>query len=95
MGAGRDDVSGVSIVSLVLAVAGLVTMAVAFLSALSAVWIVGWRAAFSGRFGLLQAPPGVDPAAWRHMRRFWMCYWGALACTILLQFLLFIRPSAM
>lgn len=79
---------------LILLVVDLVMMTVGFLSALSAVWVVGWRTAFSVRFDLHQAPLGVDPAVWRHMRRFWICLFGTGACSILLQFLLFMRYSA-
>jgi len=85
----------VFILVFLLPIAMLVMLTVGLLSAWSAVHIGGWRLLFSGPIGWFQPPSGLDPAVWRHRRRFWTCFFGTLACNILLQFLLFIRPSAM
>jgi hypothetical protein len=76
-----------------LAIAAFVMLAVAVVSAWNAVRLGGWQALLSGHQGWFRAPPGVDPAFWRHRRRFWMCFVGYFACGIVMQASMLVRRS--
>jgi hypothetical protein len=76
-----------------LVIAAVVMFAVAFVSAWIAVRFGGWRATLSGHEGWLRAPPGVDPAFWQHRRRLYMCFYGYVACGIVMQIFMLVRRS--
>jgi hypothetical protein len=83
----------VSILTFLLGIAAVVMLAVAVVSACNAVRLGAWRALLSRHQGWFRAPPGVDPAFWRHGRRFWMCFVGYFACGIVMQAMMLVRRS--
>jgi hypothetical protein len=77
-----------------LVIATLAMSMAASAAAWNAARLVGWRTVLTRPIGWLRPPPGVDPAVWRHKRRFWMCFYGAFAWSMALQLVLFMRQSA-